>query len=475
MRNYTQFYIDGAWVDSGSADIMDVINPATEEPSGKIALGSSADVDRAVAAARRAFPAWSATSREERVAILDRIAEETERRAADLIAAMSEEMGAPEEWSRTLQYGYGHGHMKTAADLLRTFAFEEKLGDTVLRREAIGVCALITPWNWPLHEIYVKVAPALATGCTIVLKPSELAPYSAHLAAEILHAAGVPAGVFNMVYGTGQEVGTALAKHPDVDMISVTGSIRAGTEVAINAAPSIKRVHQELGGKGPNIILDDERLAAGVARGVHNLMSNAGQSCAAPSRMLVPAARMAEVIEIAAAEAGKITVGAPDSGAEIGPVISASALEKIEGYIQSGIDEGAQLIAGGPGRPDGLDKGYYVRPTVFANVTSGMKVAREEIFGPVLVILGYEDDADAVKIANDSEYGLSAFVWGADLDRVKGVADRVRAGMVYLNEGNYDLRNPWGGYKKSGNGREQGEFAFHDFLEVKGVMYPAQG
>ncbi|OED00737.1 aldehyde dehydrogenase family protein [Rhizobium sp. YK2] len=472
MRDYTQFYIDGHWADPSSKRISAVINPATEQVSGQIALGSEEDVNRAVAAARRAFPAWSKTSREDRVAILEQIVAEGEKRADDLVAAISEEMGAPEDWSRNLHYGYGSGHMKTAADILRTFSFEERQGNTVLRREPIGVCALITPWNWPLHELYVKIAPALATGCTLVLKPSELAPYSAYIVAEILHAAGVPAGVFNLVNGSGQEVGTALAKHPDVDMISVTGSVRAGSEVAIAAAPSIKRVHQELGGKGANIILDDERLPAGVAHGVHNLMSNAGQSCAAPSRMLVPASRMAEVIEIAAAEAAKVTVGAPHSGAEIGPVISESARQRIEDYIQSGIDEGAQLIAGGTGRPKGLEAGYYIRPTVFAHVARSMKIAREEIFGPVLVILGYEGEEEAIEIANDSDYGLSAFVWGEDLDRLRGIADRVRAGMIYLNEGNYDLRNPWGGYKKSGNGREQGEFAFHDFLEVKGVMYP---
>jgi aldehyde dehydrogenase (NAD+) len=473
MREYTHFYIDGHWVEASSPQLKDVINPSTEQVSGRIALGNQADVDRAVAAARRAFPAWSTTSREARLAILERITEETEKRADDLVAAMSEEMGAPDAWSRALQYGYGSGHMKTAADVLRTFAFEERKANTVLRREPVGVCALIAPWNWPLHELFVKIAPALATGCTMVLKGAELAPYSSHIVAEILHAAGVPAGVFNLLNGTGEIVGAALASHPDVDMVSVTGSVRAGTAVAVSAAPTIKRVHQELGGKGANIIMDDEKLSEGVIRGVHSLMSNSGQSCAAPSRMLVPAARMDEVIEIAAAEAAKITVGAPDSGAEIGPVISEDARNRIEGYIQSAIDEGAQLIAGGLGRPDGLKAGYYVRPTVFANVTRDMTIAREEIFGPVLAILGYQDEEDAIAIANDSDYGLSAYVWGADIEHLKSIADRIQAGMVHLNEGNFDLLNPWGGYKKSGNGREQGEFAFHDFLEIKGVMYPA--
>jgi aldehyde dehydrogenase (NAD+) len=473
MREYTKFYINGEWVEPNSSDTMEVINPANEQPAGKIALGDAHDVEKAVTAARRAFATWSTTSREERLRILERIVEQGQKRSADLAAAITEEMGAPEAWAQNLQVGYGGAHMQVAAEILKTFVFEEKQGDTVIRREPVGVCAMITPWNWPLNQIYTKVAPALATGCTMVLKPAELAPFSAYIVAEILHAAGVPAGVFNLVNGTGPVVGTALATHAEVDMVSFTGSTRAGTEVAINAAPTIKRVHQELGGKGPNIILDDGKFAEGVALGVHNLMSNSGQSCAAPSRMLVPAHRMAEAIEIASAEAGKVTVGDPYGGFEIGPVASEGHWKKIQGYIQTGIDEGAELIAGGLGRPDGLDVGYYVRPTVFANVSRDMTVARDEIFGPVLVILGYESEDDAVAIANDSDYGLSAFVWGQDAERLKAIAERVRAGMVHVNGGNYDLKNPFGGYKKSGNGREQGEHAFHEFLETKGIMFPA--
>ncbi len=396
-------------------------------------------------------------------------------RPDDLAAAVTEEMGAPVSLARNAQVQIGLAHLATALEILKTFPFTQERGQTLIAREPIGVCGLITPWNWPLNQITCKVAPAIATGCTMVLKPSEIAPFSAQIFTEILEAAGLPAGVFNLVHGDGIGVGVPLSSHPEVDMVSFTGSTRAGIEVARNAAATVKRVAQELGGKSPHIVLDDAYLPQSVAGGVQGMMINSGQSCNAPSRMLVPAARMAEAIESARAAASSITVGPPDGNAQIGPVASQAQFDKIRGLIQSGIDEGATLVAGGVARPEGLDKGYYVQPTVFANVTPDMTIAREEIFGPVLSIMAYQTLDEAIAIGNDTEYGLAAYVSGADIDTARKVAARMRAGQVSIN-GARDLMAPFGGYKRSGNGREWGDFGFHEFVEVKAVLgYASQG
>jgi aldehyde dehydrogenase (NAD+) len=469
MREYLKFYIDGKWVDPTELKTLTVENPATEQVSGKIAIGSAADVDRAVKAARKAFATWSQTSREERLKVLQRIAEEYQKRAGDLAAAITEEMGAPASLANGFQVGLGSGHLNTAIEMLKGFRFEEQRGATLIVKEPIGVCGLITPWNWPMNQIAVKVFPALAAGCTMVLKPSEVAPFSAQIFAEILHAASVPAGVFNLVQGTGPVVGAAMSGHPDIDMISFTGSTRAGVEIAKNAAPTVKRVAQELGGKGPNIILDDAAFARNVAAGVASMMGNSGQTCSAPSRMLVPSARMEEAIRIAREAASQVTVGDPHGNFVIGPVVSRTQFEKIQALIQKGIDERATLVTGGTGRPEGLKKGYYVKPTVFANVTNNMTIAREEIFGPVLTILGYNSVDHAVEIANDTEYGLAGYVAGADLEKARAVARKLRSGWVVVNDG-FDWNAPFGGYKKSGNGREWGEFGFHEYVETKAIL-----
>ena len=469
MREYLKFYIDGEWVDPVELKTLDVENPATEETVGKIALGSAADVDKAVMAARRAFESWSKTSREERLEVLGRILAEYQKRFGDLATAVTEEMGAPASLAQRAQVPAGMGHLATAANILKDFQFEQERGETLIVKEAVGVCSFITPWNWPLNQIACKVAPAIATGCTMVLKPSEVAPFSGHIFAEIMHAAGVPKGVFNLVHGDGPGVGVALSSHPEVDMVSFTGSTRAGIEVAKNAAPGVKRVHQELGGKSPNIVLDDDAFAKGVGRGVMHVMNNSGQSCNAPTRMLVPAGRMDEAIAVAKATAEQITVGDPNGNHTLGPVVSKLQWDKIQGLIQKGIDEGATLVTGGTGRPDGLEKGHFVKPTVFGNVTNDMTIAREEIFGPVLAIMPYASLDEAIKVGNDTEYGLSGYVQSADLAKARDVARQIRAGQVSIN-GASDMTAPFGGYKKSGNGREWGDFAFHEFLETKAIM-----
>ncbi len=471
MREYLKFYIDGQWVDPVEPKTVDVENPATEQVAGRVSIGSAADVDQAVKAARRAFASWSATTREERLEVLDRILDEYQRRAGELAAAVTEEMGAPAALAAGPQVGLGLGHLTTAIESLKNFTFTEPRGVTTLVKEPIGVCGLITPWNWPLNQIAVKVFPALATGCTAVLKPSEVAPFSAQIFAEILDAAGVPAGVFNLVYGDGPGVGVALSSHPDVDMVSFTGSTRAGIEVARNAAPTVKRVAQELGGKSPNIVLDDQAFADSVASGVVNMMGNSGQSCSAPSRMLVPAARMAEAADIARKTVEGLTVGDPNGDAALGPVVSGIQFEKVQALIRKGIDEGATLVVGGPDRPEHLPTGYYVQPTVFADVTNDMTIAREEIFGPVLTIIGYADLDDAVAIANDTEYGLAGYVSGIDLELARAVAGRIRAGWVAIN-GGFDFNSAFGGYKMSGNGREWGDVGFHEYLETKSILAP---
>ena len=469
MRENLDFYIDGRWVAPANAATIDVYNPATEQVMGRISAGSAADVDAAVKAARRAFPAWSATSREERLELLGAIAAEYQKRMGDLAETISDEMGAPASLAQRAQAPVGLGHLMTAIEVLKTFEFEQDKGATRISRVPIGVCGMITPWNWPMNQIACKVAPALATGCTMVLKPSEESPFSAQIFAEIMDAAGVPPGVFNMVQGTGPDVGAAISAHPDIDMVSFTGSTRAGIEVAKAAAGTVKRVTQELGGKSPNIILDDDALAAGVARGVTAVMNNSGQSCNAPTRMLVPTARLEETVAIARETADGLVVGDPKGNAHLGPVVNRNQYDRIQSLIEAGIAEGARLVAGGPGRPEGFDHGHYVKPTVFADVTNDMRIAREEIFGPVLSILTYDDLDQAVEVANDTEYGLAAYVQAADLDQARAIASKMRAGQVSINGGS-DLTAPFGGFKTSGNGREWGEYGFHDFVEVRATL-----
>ena len=468
MRDYLKFYIDGRWVDPAQPRSLEVENPATEQTCGRIALGSAADVDRAVKAARQAFASWSRSSRAERLDLLGAIAAEYQKRAGDLALAVTEEMGAPATLSQNAQVPLGLGHLSVAIETLKNFDFDEQRGATRIVREPIGVCGLITPWNWPLNQIAVKVFPAIATGCTVILKPSEIAPFSGQIFAEIMDAAGVPAGVFNLIQGDGPGVGVPLSCHPGIDMISFTGSTRAGVEIAKNAAPTVKRVAQELGGKSPNILLDDDSFAAHVAGGVGAMMGNSGQTCAAGSRMLVPAHRMDEAIAVARATAEQVIVGDPAGNAQMGPVSSRVQFDKIQGLIRKGIDEGATLVTGGPGKPAGLEVGHYVKPTVFAHVTNDMTIAREEIFGPVLVILGYDNIEQAIAIANDSDYGLAAYIHGSDLEQARAIAAELRAGQVSINDG-FDFTAPFGGFKMSGNGREWGAYGFHEFVELKAI------
>ena len=470
MREMLQFYIDGKWVDPQSPNTLDVINPATEEICGRISIGAAADVDLAVAAATRAFETYSQTSREERIELLESVLAEFAKRHDEVAEAIMEEMGAPWGLARDSQAASGPQHIKAAIRALKDYPFEERNRTTLVIKEPIGVCGLITPWNWPMNQVAVKVAPALAAGCTMVLKPSEIAPFDAMIFAEILDAAGVPAGVFNLVNGDGPGVGTALSQHPDVDMVSFTGSTRAGVLVAQNAAPTVKRVAQELGGKSANILLDDADFEKAVKRGAGDVFENTGQSCDAPSRMLVPKSRMDEAAAAAASVAEATVVGDPrDEKTEVGPLVSDLQWNKVQDLIQKGIDEGATLAAGGTGKPDGIEKGYFARPTVFANVSNDMTIAREEIFGPVLSIIPYEDEDEAVRIANDTPYGLSGYVSSSDLDRARKVAARMRTGMVHINGAWADSASPFGGYKQSGNGREWGAHGIDEFLEVKSI------
>jgi len=471
MKEYLKFYINGEWVAPVTAKTMDVINPATEEPIGRISLGSGADVDKAVAAARAAFETFGHASRQERIALLERVIAAYGARLEEIAEVISLEMGAPMWLAKAAQAPAGLAHFMQVLEILKSYPFVENKGTTRIFREPIGVCGFITPWNWPINQIACKVAPALASGCTMVLKPTEIAPLNAALFAEIMHAAGVPAGVFNLVNGDGPTVGAAIASHPGIDMVSFTGSTRAGVQVAKNAAETVKRVAQELGGKSANIILDDADLKRAVEGGVRNCFMNSGQSCNAPTRMLVPRARHAEAVAVAKAAAEKVTVGDPRAeGTTIGPVVSRAQFDKIQRLIKAGIDEGAELVTGGPDRPQGLSRGYYVRPTVFANVRNDMTIAREEIFGPVLSILPYDSEDDAVRIANDTVYGLSGYVSSADHERALRVASRLRTGNVHLNGASADFSAPFGGYKQSGNGREWGEHGLEEFLEVKAVM-----
>lgn len=466
-----QFYINGDWQSAAYPATLPVINPATEQVIAEVARGSGEDVDRAVAAARAAFPGWSATSVQARVAILGKIHALILERKEALAQALSLEMGAAIGFARAMQVPLAAEHVRVARDVLSTYTFQKIEQGTAIQREPIGVCGLITPWNWPLYQITAKVAPAIAAGCTVVLKPSELSPLSALLFAQLVHDAGLPAGVFNLVNGSGAEVGAAMAAHPDIDLISITGSNRAGALVAQAAAPTVKRVTQELGGKSPNVLLPDADFAKAVPPGVMSAFRNVGQSCSAPTRMIVPRNRLAEVEALAAATANAIIVGDPQLEATVlGPIANEAQFNRVQAMIEVGLHEGAKLVCGGPGRPAGLEQGFYTRPTIFSQVDSAMRIAQEEIFGPVLCIIAYDTVDEAVAIANDTVYGLGAHVQGQDLDLARAVASRIRAGQVLLNYPAWNPMAPFGGYKRSGNGREYGVHGFEEYLEIKAIV-----
>ncbi len=468
--NMLKFYINGHWVDPLSDKRMGVENPATEEIVCEVAMGNAQDADRAILAARAAFDGWTYRPVAERIAVVKRILEIYNERYEDFAQVMMTEMGAPISWARNAQAWAGQVHIESTIKAAEEFAWEYSRGTTRIVHEGIGVCSLITPWNWPMNQIACKVAPALVAGCTMVLKPSEIAPLSGTLFAQVCHDAGVPPGVFNLVHGAGPEVGARMSEHPEVDMVSFTGSTRAGTAIAAAAAPTVKRVAQELGGKSPNIILPTANIAEAVAAGVTAVMSNTGQSCDAPTRMLVPRAKQAEALAVAKAAAEKITVGDPrDEGTEMGPLISKLQFEKVQRLIQAGIDEGATLVTGGVGRPADLNRGWFVRPTVFGDVVNSMTISKEEIFGPVLAIQPYDSIEDAISQANDTVYGLAAYIAGP-VEDAKPVARRLRAGTVNLNYPDWDTFAPFGGYKQSGNGREYADWGIHDFCEVKGIV-----
>lgn len=472
MDHALKFYINGEWVDPAQSPVttLDVINPATELPFTKIAMGTTADVDKAVAAAKAAFESFSVSSKEERLALLRRILAIFIRRSDEIGAAISQEMGAPLAMAKSAQAGSGIAHLMETIKAAENFDYDIMQGTTRIVHEPIGVVAMITPWNWPINQITAKVAPAIATGCTMVLKPSEIAPVSAILFAEIMDEAGVPKGVFNLIHGDGPTVGVALSAHPDVDMVSFTGSTRAGISVAQTAAPTVKRVHQELGGKSANIILRSADLDSAVRSGIERCFGNSGQSCNAPTRMLVPQEAMDDVITIARDAAEHYRTGNPNAEeTNLGPVVSQLQFDKIQDLIQSGIDEGAELVTGGTGRPADLNAGYYVRPTIFARVAHDMRISREEIFGPVLSVIGYDNVDDAIAMANDTVYGLASYIQG-DLKEAQVLSKRLRTGNVYINDAAWDGAAPFGGYKQSGNGREYGVFGLREFVEIKGVV-----
>ncbi|MEO1241942.1 MAG: aldehyde dehydrogenase family protein [Pseudomonadota bacterium] len=470
MRDYTKFYIGGKWIEPVGRDTLDVLNPATEKVAGRITLGNADDVDAAVTAARNAFCDWSETSLDDRVAIMMKIVEGYQARMGEIAEAITEEMGAPAWLAQRAQAPAGLGHLMTAVEAIKQFDFHETRGASRVQKEPIGVCGFITPWNWPMNQLAAKFAPAMLTGCTMVHKPSEIAPFCSYIFAEICDGAGLPAGVYNLVNGDGPTVGAAIAAHADVDMVSFTGSTRAGVEVAKAAAPTVKRVHQELGGKSPNIVLEDADLNAAVTGSIATMMMNSGQSCTAPSRMIAPNSKMDEVVAIAKEAADAWAPGDPSSGAKTGPVVSETQWNKIQGLIEKGVKEGATVVTGGPGKPDGLETGYYVKPTVFANVKNDMTIAREEIFGPVLAIIGYDTEEEAIAIANDTDYGLAGYVQSADIDHARKVAGKIRAGYIHINNASMDFSVPFGGYKRSGNGREFGAHAFDEFLELKSMV-----
>jgi len=466
-----QFYINGRWTSPAIPATLPVVNPATEAVVAEVARGSAEDVDRAVAAARGAFAGWSATPAAARAQVLGKIHALILERKEQLAQALSLEMGSAIGFARAMQVPLAAEHVRVARDLLSSYRFQTVEGGTAIEREPIGVCGLITPWNWPLYQITAKVAPAIAAGCTVVLKPSELSPLSALLFAQLVHDAGLPPGVFNLVNGSGADVGAAMAAHGDIDMISITGSNRAGALVAQAAAPTVKRVTQELGGKSPNVLLPDADFAKAVPLGVMSAFRNVGQSCSAPTRMIVPRSRLAEVEALAAATANALIVGDPQSEqTQLGPIANEAQFHRVQSMIQAGLDEGARLVCGGPGRVAGFDKGFYTRPTVFSEVDNAMRIAQEEIFGPVLCIIAYETVDEAVAIANDTVYGLGAHVQGQDLDLARAVASRIRAGQVHLNHPAWNPMAPFGGYKRSGNGREYGVQGFEEYLETKAIV-----
>jgi aldehyde dehydrogenase (NAD+) len=469
MKDFRQFYIAGKWTPATIAHDLEVINPATEQPIATISLGSSADVDEAVASARAAFSSYSETTVPHRVSLLEKIIEIYKSKMGEMAETISMEMGAPEWLAKGAQAPAGLAHFTEIVKVLRTFQFEEPKSSMLMRKEPIGVCGFITPWNWPMNQIACKVAPALAAGCTMVLKPSEIAPLSAHLFAEILHEAGVPPGVFNLVDGDAT-VGAAIASHAGTDMVSFTGSTRAGVAVAMAAAPTVKRVTQELGGKSANIILDDADIETGVKGGVQTCFRNSGQSCDAPTRLLVPRTKLDAAIAAAKAAADSTIVGDSAIKGSIGPLVSKTQFERVQNFIHKGIEQGAMLIAGGPGRPSGMQQGYFVKPTVFANVSNNMTIAREEIFGPVLCIICYENEEEAIRIANDTPYGLSGYVTSGDLDHARRIAKQIRSGNVRINGARIDFAGCFGGYKQSGNGREWGEAGLEEFLELKTIF-----
>lgn len=471
MKNNLKFYINGHWVSPSIGATLDVINPATEKPYTQISLGSKMDVDQAVAAANLAFKTFSKQTPKERLQLLQEILHAYHKRIDEIAEAITEEMGAPKTFARDAQAWAGSAQLEATIDALKNFDFEEQRGTSLIRKEPIGVCAMITPWNWPINQVVCKVAPAIAAGCTMVLKPSEIAPISAILFAEIMHEAGTPQGVFNLVNGTGADVGRRLAGHPDVQMISFTGSTLAGIDVAKIAADTVKRVTQELGGKSANVLLPEVDLQSAVIQGIQNCYINSGQSCVCPSRMLVPEEHLDEIIAIAKTTAEAFITGDPQAeNTQLGPVVSQMQYDKVQRLIQSGIDEGATLITGGTGRPNHLKRGYYIRPTIFAHVTSNMSIAQEEIFGPVLAIMSYKNLEEAIHIANDTPYGLAAYVQSKNLAQARAVAKEMRAGSVFINYPNWDIGMPFGGYKQSGNGRESAGYGIHEYLEIKSMV-----
>jgi len=472
MKQIDRHYIDGAWRESIGQTEFDIENPATEQVIGTLKLGSAEDVDEAVSAARRAFPSYSRLNTAERSELLKALAKSVAARRDDLAQAMMQEMGAPYWMASTFQVDIGLGQVDVALEVLKSFQFEEQRGRFTVRHEPIGVCGLITPWNFPIMAIMCKLVPALATGCTVVLKPSEYSPLSAEILASAFHDAGYAPGVFNMVFGSGEVVGEAISGHRDITMVSITGSTRAGIAVAKRAAETVKRVHQELGGKSPNVILPSAPLEDAVTRGVKMMMLNSGQGCSLPSRMIVPNACMDEVKEIARKAAEDCAVGAPEGNVYLGPVANRNQFRKVQDLIASGISDGATLVVGGEGRPEGLDQGYFIRPTVFADTRPDMRIVREEIFGPVLVIQGYDDEEEALALALDTEYGLAAYVEAGTVEEGRVFANQIPAGQIAINGATPDLAAPFGGYKQSGNGREMGVFGFEAFLETKAVIVP---